>query len=131
MFGMVGRVLSAPKDFLHGMGGGWKLGLLAAGVAAVAGLAGLLPAGAVLSTVIGAGVGGTMLGGVAGGTINMVKEFFTSAEGKEMVQQGIEQVIDTEIPSQARGGHVARLQASRASTRAAENIDRNIEVASR
>ena len=127
---MFGRMLSAPKDLLHGMGGGWKLGLLAAGVAAIAGLAGLLPAGAVLSTVIGVGVGGTIVGGLAGGTINMVKEFFTSAEGKEMVQQSIEQVIDTDVPIRGES-QLGALKASNTSTRATENIDRNIDVPGR
>ena len=127
---MFGRMLSAPKDLLHGMGGGWKLGLLAAGVAAIAGLAGLLPAGAVLSTVIGVGVGGTIVGGLAGGTINMVKEFFTSAEGKEMIQQGIEQVIDTDVPIRGES-QLGDLRASNTSTRHTENIDRNIDAPGR
>ena len=92
----VGAVLSAPVDFIRGMGGGWKFGV-AAGIAAIGasllGVEGITP-----ERVMGIALGGTLVGGVAGGATNMVKEFLKSPEGKEAIQDGLEQVVETVAP---------------------------------
>jgi|GEM_PF-5215988 len=96
---IAGAVLSAPVDFIRGMGDGWKLGLFAAGLATVGRLTGVLPDTVTPQAIIGIGVAGTIGGGVLTGSVEMIKGFFTSKEGQNVLQDGLEQVIEQRAPS--------------------------------